>query len=219
MGAEISTPSLFWHEKLSSFLYPIFVPIHELEFSNQTFFSLYKMLDTLTLKTWAASPSIQATAALLFFSFVLQWYFSLPPKPNFPRADLDEKDWHGSLERAKSKVWWTPGSLIWPCYLRFLEVLRAWYWTIYSFKTSPFSSERTKNSSLYPTIFWKSWKTCLMPNYPSTNKCTNYCTESTQVWELILSPSSTPSKMNWPWISMLRSRYCKMKSDTRLRKE
>ena len=83
------------------------------------------MLDTHTLKTLAASPSIQATAALLFFSFVLQWYFSLPPKPKFPRADLDEKDWHGSLERAKSKVWGTPGSLLWPCYPRFLEVLRA----------------------------------------------------------------------------------------------
>jgi hypothetical protein len=62
------------------------------------------MLGSSTFETFAASPSIQATVALLFLGFVVQWYFSLPPAPKFPKAELDEKDWHGSLMKAKSKV-------------------------------------------------------------------------------------------------------------------
>jgi hypothetical protein len=65
------------------------------------------MLDSRALETLAASPSIQATLALLVVGFVVQWYFSLPPAPKFPKADLDEKDWHGSLMKAKSKVCFT----------------------------------------------------------------------------------------------------------------
>jgi len=63
------------------------------------------MLDSRALEKLAASPSIQATLALLAFAFVVQWYFNLPPAPNFPKAELDEKDWHGSLMKAKSKVY------------------------------------------------------------------------------------------------------------------
>jgi gliotoxin biosynthesis cytochrome P450 monooxygenase len=62
------------------------------------------MLDNRSLEALITSPGVQATVALLLFSFVLQWYFSLPPAPKFPKADLDEKDWHGSLEKAKAKV-------------------------------------------------------------------------------------------------------------------
>jgi hypothetical protein len=63
-----------------------------------------KMLDTLAVRTLAVSPSIKLTLALVLFSFVMKWYFSLPLRPNFPEAELDERDWHGSLMRAKTKV-------------------------------------------------------------------------------------------------------------------
>jgi len=62
------------------------------------------MLDTRAFETLAASPSLPATVVLLLFVLAIQWYFSLPPRPKFPRAELDEKDWHGSFEKAKSKV-------------------------------------------------------------------------------------------------------------------
>ncbi|CAN8102035.1 unnamed protein product [Discula destructiva] len=61
------------------------------------------MLDLRTLETIAASPSTQATFALIVIAFAVQWYFSLPPAPKFPVADLDENDWPGSLMKAKSK--------------------------------------------------------------------------------------------------------------------
>jgi hypothetical protein len=48
----------------------------------------------------AASPSFPATVALSLFSFVVQWYFCLPPRP---QAELDEKDWHASFEKANQK--------------------------------------------------------------------------------------------------------------------
>ena len=71
--------------------------------------NLEKMIDTTVLdvgvlEAVVRSPSVQATVALLFISFALQWYMSQPPKPKFPAAELDESDWHGSLMRAKTKV-------------------------------------------------------------------------------------------------------------------
>lgn len=62
------------------------------------------MLDYDTLAGLAASPAVHATLALLFVAFLVQWYFSLPPAPKFPEAELDPDDWHGSLMRAKTKV-------------------------------------------------------------------------------------------------------------------
>lgn len=63
-----------------------------------------KMLDSQVLNRVAASPAAQATVILLVVALVVQWYFSLPPSPKFPKAELDETDWHGSLMKAKSKV-------------------------------------------------------------------------------------------------------------------
>lgn len=62
------------------------------------------MLDSQVLNRLAASPAAQATLILLVVALVVQWYFSLPPSPKFPKAELDETDWHGSLMKAKSKV-------------------------------------------------------------------------------------------------------------------
>lgn len=62
------------------------------------------MLDSQVLTKLAASPAAQATLILLVVALVVQWYFSLPPSPKFPKAELDETDWHGSLMKAKSKV-------------------------------------------------------------------------------------------------------------------
>jgi hypothetical protein len=71
---------------------------------NRFVFHAANMLDLRSVQNFAASPGVQATAALLIVSFVIQWYLSLPPKPKFPIGDLDEKDPHGSFMRARSKV-------------------------------------------------------------------------------------------------------------------
>lgn len=73
-----------------------------------TFCILAKMLDTTLLDTGvleavATSASVQATVFLLLISFALQWYMNQPPRPKFPEAELDEKEWHGSLMKAKQK--------------------------------------------------------------------------------------------------------------------
>lgn len=62
------------------------------------------MLDSQVLDRLAASPSAQATIVLVAVALIVQWYFNLPPNPKFPKAELDETDWHGSLMKAKSKV-------------------------------------------------------------------------------------------------------------------
>lgn len=62
------------------------------------------MLDTLGLEALAASPSIQITFAFVLVTFGVKSYLSLPPRPKFPEAELDDRDWHGSLRRAKAKV-------------------------------------------------------------------------------------------------------------------
>lgn len=62
------------------------------------------MLESQVLDRVAASPAAQATVILVVVALVVQWYFSLPPSPKFPTAELDETDWHGSLMNAKSKV-------------------------------------------------------------------------------------------------------------------
>lgn len=65
---------------------------------------LERMLDIYGLEDYGKSPTVIATAALVLISIAVQWYLNLAPKSKFPVAKLDQKDWHGSLMRAKSKV-------------------------------------------------------------------------------------------------------------------
>jgi hypothetical protein len=50
------------------------------------------MLDSSAFETFAASRFIQVAVSLLFLGFVVKRYFSLPPTPKFPKAELDEND-------------------------------------------------------------------------------------------------------------------------------
>ncbi|KAF4469441.1 Cytochrome P450 [Fusarium albosuccineum] len=61
------------------------------------------MVGAVAVEALASNPSFQATLALVLVSVVVRWYFSQPPNPKFPKADLDESDWHGSLMKAKTK--------------------------------------------------------------------------------------------------------------------
>lgn len=65
---------------------------------------LAKMAQSIIVEALIASPSIQAAVVLVFISFAIRWYISLPPSPKFPKAELDDSDWHGSFLRAKIKV-------------------------------------------------------------------------------------------------------------------
>lgn len=62
------------------------------------------MLDLRAVEKLTDSPQVQATLVLVAIALLVQWYFSIPPKPKFPKAELDTKDWHGSFMKARSKV-------------------------------------------------------------------------------------------------------------------
>jgi hypothetical protein len=50
------------------------------------------------------STSTFASVVFILLCFGIRWYLNIPPKPKFPRAELDPNNWHDSLMKAKAKV-------------------------------------------------------------------------------------------------------------------
>lgn len=156
-----------------------------------------KMVDMYLIQTLATSFTLQATIALLLLSCAVQWYFSLPPKPRFPEAELDQRDWHGSLYRAKSKVSPESSRCFLLCVQRSTQHMNTHTlaYTKISFKIRHSFLETLANVSYYQIISSKRSKTYQITSFPFVNPPSGCSTGSILDWARMSIHSHSLSRM------------------------